>query len=465
MKPEAGTGRNSDQPTTDDAPDAGISTQALQGAASENYPTPMRAWYATIVLLLVMALSYVDRTILSLLVIPIQADLRLSDSAMGFLLGPAFVCLYALIALPLGYLVDRYNRRNILAVGLVIWTAGTLVCAIARSFEALAIGRALVGMGEACVVPCTFSIAADHFPPHRRGRAIGAVSAGVSIGAGTALFGGGLLLRLASRIDDISWPLVGMLKPWQLVFVGCGLPGLLVLALLLTVAEPPRRRSDGAVTDQAPPALFGAFLRINAATIVTLLVAYVLFALIQYALTSWTPTMLTRRLALPIADAAFILGGVTIIVSPLAAMTGGLLGDWMSRRWPDGRVRMALLVSPLFVPGTLLASLAPTIGLVVLGLCLISLSGTIVGTSVYATMQELAPVGFRGRMLALYAIFSGLLGMMVGPPMVALLTDHLFHDPASIHLSMLAVSLPGVLISIPLFALGLRGFRSMRASA
>ena len=427
------------------------------------YPTPSRAWHATIVLLLVMALSYLDRTIVSLLVIPIQKDLGLSDSAMGVVLGPAFVFLYAILGLPAGYLADRYNRRNILAAGLVVWTLGTLACAASRSFEMLVAGRALVGMGEACVYPCAFSIAADYFPPNRRGRAIGVVATGVSIGAGTALFGGGILLQFASAIDTIHWPLFGQLQPWQIVFAMCGIPGFVILLILATVREPPRRGIPSAASLQDGTATgFLRFLLNNTKVVVAILFAYVLFAMIQYGLTSWAPTMLSRRLHLSVPDAAYIYGATVITVSPLAALSGGFVGDWMSRRWADGRVRMAVFVAPIFIPGTLLTCLSPHLMMVVLGLCLISASGTMVGTSVYASMQELAPSQFRGQMLAVYSLASGLLGMMVGPPMVALITDYVLHNPGKVNLSILAVCAPGAFIAWLLFAWGMRGFRALR---
>jgi MFS family permease len=411
-----------------------------------------------------MALSYLDRTVLSLLVLPIQADLRLSDTDMGILLGPAFVLLYALTGIPLGYLVDRWNRRNILICGMLVWTAGTFVSGLSRSFEALLFGRAIVGMGEASVVPCVFSIVADCFPPEKRGRATGAVSTGVSIGAGVALFGGGLMLRLAAQINHLSWPVVGALHPWQLVFIGYGLPGLVVLMLLLTVPVPARHNATRTPHDASARPFFD-FLRKNPAIIIGVLTAYILFTLIQYALTSWTPTMLTRRLHLSVADAALTYGWINVTVAPLSAIAGGFLGDAMSKRWPDGRLRMAAFIAPIFVPGTLLATLAPNLGLVVFGMCLISLSGCIIGTSVYATIQEMSPNHCRGRMLALYALTAGLLGMMLGAPLVAFMTDHVFGDPAALNLSMLAVSAPGAMIALALFWWALPGFGLMRARA
>ena len=434
----------------------------LSGSRVGEYPGPGRAWYATTVLLLVMSLSYLDRQVLSLLVLPIQADLHLSDTAMGILLGPAFVLLYAIAGLPLGYLVDKYNRRNILAVGLSIWTLGTIACGLARSFDMLLIGRALVGMGEACVIPCTFSLVADCFPPERRGRAVGVVSSGVSVGAGLALFGGGFLLKFASTIDHLSWPIVGILQPWQLVFISCGLPGLLVLALLFSIPEPARHGHASAVTSPSQEHGLAKFLKRRGGTIAIILMGYVLFTLIQYSLTSWTPAMFTRRLGLTPAEAGFVLGTLVITVNPTAALVGGFLGDWMSKRRPNGRLRMALLTAPFFIPGAILTCLGANVELVVLGIAITGFAGSMIGTSVYAAIQEISPGRFRGRMLAIYALAHGLIGMMLGAPAVAFMTDEVFRNPQLVHLSMLSVSVPGAALGLFLFWAGQKGFRAMR---
>ncbi len=437
------------------------------------YPSPARAWYLAAVLLLVIALSYLDRMVVSILVVPIQADLQLTDSQIGFLLGPAFVFLYALFGLPMGYLVDRSNRRNVLAAGLLIWTIGTLVCGAAHSFNVLLFGRSLVGLGEACVVPCTYSLIADAFPPHKRGRAVGVVSTGLSVGAGTALFGGGYLLELSEKFDHIEWPVLGLLTPWQLVFFCCGLPGFAVLILMvLTIREPDRHEQRNPATNDEQQRMgdllsltFGDFMRRNAGAIMIIFGGYMLFTLIQYAMTSWTPTMLTRRLGIHPASTGYILGTAIILTSPLGALCGGFVGDAMSKRWQDGRLRLAMCVSPFFIPGVLLTVFGSTVFVVMIGACLTGFTGTLIGTSAFATVQEMSPGRVRGRILAVYALAHGLIGVMLGAPSVAFVTDNVFADPGKIHLSLLIVGSGGAALATALFAFGLRGFVQMRREA
>ena len=100
------------------------------------------AWYTVLVLTVCYTLSFIDRQILSLLVGPIKADLRISDTQVGLLGGLAFSLFYTLLGLPIGRLADRYNRRNIIVGGVVLWSMMTAACAFTRSFPE--IGRAHV---------------------------------------------------------------------------------------------------------------------------------------------------------------------------------------------------------------------------------------------------------------------------------------------------------------------------------
>src|SRR5690606_761426 len=119
-------------------------------AASTGYPPSRYAWYVTGVLIFVNMLAYIDRQAINMLVIPIQNDLGVSDAQMGLVLGPAFVVLYALAGIPLGYMVDKHSRRNILILGVVFWSLATIGCGLSRTYEQLFFARACVGIGEAC---------------------------------------------------------------------------------------------------------------------------------------------------------------------------------------------------------------------------------------------------------------------------------------------------------------------------
>ena len=85
------------------------------------------------------------------------------------------------------------------------------------------------------------SMLKDYFPPDKVGRAIGLYTAGVSSGLGIASIIGGMIYPTLRAAGPVDWPLVGVLEPWQQMFVWVGAPGILIGLLLLTVREPARR--------------------------------------------------------------------------------------------------------------------------------------------------------------------------------------------------------------------------------
>ncbi|AXU20291.1 hypothetical protein C7W88_16515 [Novosphingobium sp. THN1] len=116
----------------------------------------------------ISVVAILDRQILNLLVDPIRAELALTDIQIGVLQGPAFMVFYTLFGFPLGWMVDRMHRLRLLAAGIALWTAGTIACGLADSYEALIVARAIVGMGEAVASPASISLIADYFRPERR---------------------------------------------------------------------------------------------------------------------------------------------------------------------------------------------------------------------------------------------------------------------------------------------------------
>ena len=137
----------------------------------------------------------------------------------------------------------------------------------------------------------------------------------------------------------------------------------------------------------------------------------------------------------------------------------------MSRRWPSGRLSMAALIAPVYIPATLMLTLGQTVAVATLGIGLIFATSGVIGSSVYATLQEMTPNHCRSRILALYALAHGLVGVMLGAPSIAFLTDTIFGDPAAVNLSMLIIGCTGTLIAFILFCLGLKGFCRMREMA
>ena len=94
-------------------------------------------WYAVGLLTVAYTFSYIDRQILSLMVGPIRADLGISDTQFSLLQGLAFAVLYTAMGVPIAWLADRGNRRNLIATGVAVWSLATALCGLTRTFPAL----------------------------------------------------------------------------------------------------------------------------------------------------------------------------------------------------------------------------------------------------------------------------------------------------------------------------------------
>src|SRR3974390_1327761 len=197
-------------------------------------------WYLVAVLWCTNVFAFVDRQSLPLLVGPIEQDLKISDTEMSLLIGLAFAVVFTGLGLPAGVLLDRAKRKWILACGVTFWSFATMSCGLASSFGLLFVGRMGVGVGESVFPPGAVAMIKDAFNSAWRSRAIGLWSSGATIGAGTALLGGGAILGLGGEAARVNCPSGGGVKPWQLVLTVSGAWGLLVAFLMPPVREPKR---------------------------------------------------------------------------------------------------------------------------------------------------------------------------------------------------------------------------------
>ena len=266
---------------------SGIRSEVMHqlGATTDTplaWPSPARAWWTVAVLTFTYIISFVDRTILGLLIEPIKVELSLNDTQIGLVQGMAFGLFYAAMGLPLGWLADRTSRRGLIAVGAALWCAATAACGLASSFVQLFLARIAVGVGEAALSPAAMSIISDSFPKERRAVPIGVYAAAAALGAGLALIVGGTVIQLRSRIR------------WQAAFMFVGLGGLVLLPLLATVVEPARRNESALAVG---PTRIDHFIREHADFMVRHYVAVSLYSVVIYAVLSWVPALFIRVMA------------------------------------------------------------------------------------------------------------------------------------------------------------------------
>ena len=168
-------------------------------------------WYVLGILTLEQTCHGIDRAVIGLVLAPVGREFALSDGQLGILAGFAYGIFFALAALPFGIAVDSWNRRNLMAAALTLWSGATALCGLATGFWTLVIGRAAVGTAEAGGSPTGMSLLSDYFGEDRRATAIGIWYLSSGIGLAIAFLVGGAIVQSAG---------------WRWAFVAAGVPGL-----------------------------------------------------------------------------------------------------------------------------------------------------------------------------------------------------------------------------------------------
>ena len=432
----------------------------------EMYPPRAYAWYAVGVLTIAYIFSFIDRQILNLLVGPIRRDLGISDTKMSLLMGFSFAIFYSFFGIPLGRLADSKSRRTIIAAGMLLWSLLTAGCGLAKNFRHFLLLRMGVGIGEAALSPSAYSLISDYFPKEKRSTAISVYSMAFYIGSGIAFLLGGLVVGFASVKSGWSLPVVGAVRPWQLIFFIVGLPGAVLALLLYTVREPTRKgarftkTADGkAKVAQVPLRDVIAYMRKNRATFLCHNVGFALLAFSSFGSAAWIPTFLIRRYGWTSSQAGVAFGTILCIFGTLGIVTGGRVADWLAQRgYQDANMRVGLIVALAWLPTGMLFPLMPN-GSFAAALLIptVFLMGQPVGVAA-AAIQEMMPNAMRAQASALYLFVINLIGLGAGPTAVAMMTDFVFHKDKAIHYSLVVVGTLAHLGAATLLWIGLKPF-------
>lgn len=434
--------------------------RAIEAAPSTHLPAESpslgRAWYSVGVLFAVYILSFVDRQMVNLLVEPIRADLQVSDTQVSLLQGFAFAVFYTFMALPIAWAADNYRRPGIIGAGLFLWSVMTALCGMARSFPALFLARIGVGVGEATLSPAAFSFIADAFPRDKVVRAVGVFASAQSVGGGIALIVGGAVIASVSAPGHAGFvlPLVGTLKPWQMAFMIVGLAGLPFLALVATLRDPPRRAE---VAEKSDTGAFLAHLGSTRLFLTCVLGGEVFTTIAGYSSQSWFPVFFVRVHGLPIGQVGLIVGASIAVFGTVGLLLAARISELLARR---GRRDGIMLVMSFGAVGIAFGNLVFAQGSLpaaIVGM-MIMVGSNATAAIIPATLQLTTPGHLRARVTAFMLFVLNLLGLGLGPTIVALTTDYVFHDPKAVGSSVALVGTICGLLGALLFRLGCRPY-------
>lgn len=375
-------------------------------AATEHLGISRTLTGVLILLWLSVFLNYIDRSNLSIAAPLLKGELGISATQLGVLLS-AFFWTYALLQLPAGWLVDRYEVKWVFAAGFLIWSAATAITGVMHSFAALVAVRVVLGMGESVAYPSYSKIIASHFREGNRGMANSVVASGLSLGPSIGiLFGGTLMGRFG----------------WRPFFLTLGLVSL--LWLVPWTAWMPRTQAAADTKTMAGPRIPEIiWRRAWAATALGLFCGNY----VNYFLITWLPFYLVRERGYSMGEMAKV-GGAVLFTAAASAIACGKLSDrWIAAGSTPTRVRKGFMKAAGLLTGTFLvaAVIAPrslSVGLLMLA----SASFGFGSSNMWAITQTLAGPQAAGRWSGAQN-FVGNLSGVIAPALTGVLVDHTGH--------------------------------------
>lgn len=366
--------------------------------------------YSLGLLLVIYIINNVDRQIMNILVEPVKQDFGLSDGQIGWLIGGSFAFFYTFAGFPIARLADRGNRRNIIALALLVWSGMTMLCGMAKTYPMLLAARIGVGIGEAGCTPPAHSMLSDTFPPARRASAITIYSLGVPLGMLLGLACGGFLS------DQLGW---------KAAFMVVGAPGLLLAAITYwTLPEPTR----GAFDIQGDRAIepVGETLRFMARVraIRHMLAGSAIQTLFLAGVGAFHSSYLVRVHHLTLTQAGLWLGLVAGGAGGAAVYLSGFLADRLGRRDLRWHMWLPAYGNLISLPFSILAYTAKDATHAIAWLAVATLGNHQYSGLGHAVLQGLVRPRMRAMMSATALFAMNLVGFGLGPVVVGELSDY-----------------------------------------
>ena len=287
-------------------------------------------WYVIVVLTLCQTLAFLDARLPFILVEKLKADLNLSDTQLGLITGPAFSLTYAICAIPIAKISDRYVRTRVINVSILLWSALTAAGGAATGFGTFALSRIGVAAGEAGLAPAAHSIIAGYTTPASRPRAMAIYGLGAAIGTTLAFVVGGWIG------DQYGWRTA-------LYLVG-GSGATLVLLVMLTVKEPVRNADRGS-SKKLPKGNLKSLL--SNGGIRNIIIGGALMGLSSGALNAWGPAYIMRSFNLSATQTGASFGGLMGALGLVGMLIGGFAASWLAKRRPGNVFRMLTIAFAL----------------------------------------------------------------------------------------------------------------------
>jgi len=357
-------------------------------------------------------LNYVDRGAIGIAAPLMKSELGLSEEAYGVAFS-AFFWIYAPVQLFAGWLCDRFSVYKLMAGGILLWAASTLLMGFAGGFTSLVVLRTMLGVGESISFPGSSKIIARHIPAERRGAANAAVAAGIAIGPAVGTLAGGLILA--------EWG-------WRAIFF---LFGFVTLIWLLPWRQVVRTLPTSGHHDAGASIPVGALL--SKWPLWSMSIVHALGNYCFYFLLAWLPLFLTKARGFSITEMT-MLATLGYAVQGVCAFAFGHFSDWWTRsgRSEAACRRWMMVASQLLAAAAILglafAHSAFSIGVL---LCLAGAASASLSLNLYAVAQMFAGPRASGTWVGVQNAIGNLSGIF-GPIITGIVVQRAGYNSAFI---------------------------------
>jgi MFS family permease len=447
-------------------------TAASTPVAAPAAKVPVRAWYALGVLTLVTLFAFVDRGVLVLQAEVIRKEFSLSDLQLGFMQGTGVAIFAALASYPLGWLADRFDRRAVLAGSIVFWSAAVVATGLAQNYEQLLVASALVGAGEAGLVPIVYALIPDLFPEQRRQTANSIYALSSTVTGGLAMVLTGQVVGGVDAMRTVMPLAIQAMDGWRLAMFAAAAPAPLMVALVASIlvrrrqaaaAVPPPNAAEHRASVLAAPLWPYVKQQWQAFACFFGAIAFTIFG--NAAVGTWLAVIYQRVYGQTPKQIGAVLGTIGVVSTAI----GFCLSIWVVRRYtPTFGLRLnmrvcwlACLVLALSFTAMVFATRVEQMyGIQAVYIALVTTASMLFPT----VTQTLAPSHLRARVTSVMGVI-GAASAAAAPPVTGLVSDQFKHLSNGLIMSSALVAVPSLLVAAVLYYLGERRYERTALAA
>ena len=348
-------------------------------------------------------LNYVDRGAIAVAAPVMKGELGMSATAFGIAIS-AFFWVYAPVQLVVGWLCDRFSVTKLMAGGIVLWAASTLLIGFVGGFASLLVLRVMLGIGESIAFPGTSKIIALHVPAEQRGMANAAVAAGLALGPAIGTLTGGLIVATLG---------------WRAMFIIFGLATLLWLVPWQRVVSRLPTVNPGAAMARVPARkLLGNW------SLWAMGIGHSAGNFCFYFLLAWLPLYLVQSRGYSIGQMT-LLASVGYGVQALAAVAYGVISDrWTRSGRPEATIRRGMMIVSQLLAGVAIFGIytSDSVGALLFWLCLGGAATAALSLNLYAIAQMFAGPRAVGTWVGIQNAIGNLSGIF-GPIITGVMID------------------------------------------